>query len=266
MKKKILSTLFLLLSCIIVGLIYTAYRYYTPPCIKEPYQMMNHGDTLRIAYIGDSWAFFHRDHKCQIQIMLEETLHRPVKVHSYGIGGKTSKEIYECIYNHTDFRQFFEKRGYKYCFISAGINDTYKKMGTDYYKKSMDGIIQLLLYNHIHPIILEIPDYDIQRAFKNQIVSRKLLRQLSMFVNNTPINCKQVFREALDELVQTKGYHNKISIIRYQSWNNDFKNDLQRLYRGDGMHLNDDGYQVLDSVIAKEILTIYRRKNEPQKE
>lgn len=265
MKRKILFTLFLLLFCIIAGLTYTAYRYYTPPCIKEPYQMMNHGDTLRIAYIGDSWAFFHRDHKCQIPMMLEETLHRPIKVHSYGIGGKTSKEIYECIYNHTDFRQFFEKRGYKYCFISAGINDTYKKMGTNYYKKSMDGIIQLFLYNHIHPIILEIPDYDIQRGYDYQQTNRKMIRQFSMFLNNTSLDCKQQFRDAFDELVNTKGYHNVISIVRYKTWNNNYQNDLQQLYVSDGMHLNDKGYETLDSVIANEILTI-ERSNVPLKE
>ena len=227
--------------------------------------MMNHGDTLRIAYIGDSWAFYHRDHKCQIPIMLEETLHRPVKVHSYGIGGKTSKEIYECIYNHTGFKQFFEKREYKYCFISAGINDTYKKMSTDYYKKSMDGIIQLLLYNHIHPIILEIPDYDIKRGYDYQQTNRKMIRQFSMFLNNTSLDCKQQFRDALDELVNTKGYYNIISIVRYKTWNNNYQNDLQQLYVSDGMHLNDKGYNILDSVIANEILTI-EHSNMPQKE
>ena len=266
MKRKTLYALLLLVTCIIAGISYVAYQFYAPPCMRKPYLMKHQEDTLRIAYIGDSWAFMHKDHDCKMSKLIMDSLHRPVRVHSYGICGLTSKEIYENMYENADFKHFLQKRAYEYCFISAGINDTYKKLGTRYYKQSMDGIIQLLLYNNIRPIILGIPDYDIQKAYKWQKSLRKVLRDISMYINNTPVDCKQMFRDAFDELVQTKGYHNKLSIIRYQSWNNDFNNDQQRLYRGDGMHLNDDGYQVLDSVIAKEILTIYRRKNEPQKE
>ena len=224
--------------------------------------MKHQEDTLRIAYIGDSWAFMHKDHDCEMSKLITDTLHQPVSVHSYGICGLTSKEIYENIYENADFKHFLQKRSYEYCFIAAGINDTYKKMSTRYYKQSMDGIIQLLLYNNIRPIILEIPDYDIQKAYHWQKSLRKILRDISMYINDTPVDCKQMFREVLDELVFEKGYENKVNIVHYQSWNN----DRQRLYREDGMHLNDYGYQVLDSVIAKEILTICRRKNEPRKE
>ena len=169
------------------------------------------------------------------------------------------------MFNNADFRNFLQKRSYKYCFISVGINDTYKKMSTIYYQQSIDGIIQMLLTNHIHPIILEIPDYDIQKAYYNQKTNRKMLRKISMFLNNTSLDCKQQFRDALDELVNTKGYHNEISIVRYKTWNNNYQNDLQQLYVSDGMHLNDKGYETLDSVIANEILTI-ERSNVPQKE
>ena len=129
----------------------------------------------------------------------------------------------------------------------------------------MNGIINFLLVNNIHPIVLEIPDYDIHKAYNNQKSNRKMLRKLSMYVNNMPLDCKQLFRNALDELVNTKEYQDKISTIRFQSWNNDYYNDQQHLYRGDGMHLNNEGYKTLDSLIAKEILTI-ERSNVHQKE
>lgn len=261
MKKFILIiSLFISIVCTLI-----AYHYYTPPRLREPYQMKKPDDTLHIAYIGDSWAFMHKDHDCQIAQLLEDSLHRPVKVHSYGICGKTSKEIYDNMFENADFKHFLQKRSYEYCFISAGINDTYKKMSISYYQQSIGGIIQMLLTNHIHPIILEIPDYNIQKTYNNQKTNRKMLRKLSMYINNMPLDCKQLFRNALDELVNTKDYQDKISIIRYQSWNNDYNNDQQRLYKGDGMHLNDNGYQILDSTIANEILTI-ERSNVPQKE
>ena len=74
-----------------------------------------------------------------------------------------------------------------------------------------------------------------------------------MLVNNTSLDCKQEFRDALDELINAKGYKDKVSIIRYKSWNIDYKNDLKRLYLKDGMHLNEDGYQTLDSKIVDTI-------------
>ena len=75
-----------------------------------------------------------------------------------------------------------------------------------------------------------------------------------MLVNGTSIDCKQQFRNALDELIHEKRYEKEISVIRYNTWNNDYTNDLDRLYWPEGMHLNEIGYSVLDSMIAKTII------------
>ena len=146
------------------------------------------------------------------------------------------------------------KKGYDYCFISAGINDTHKKMSTSYYKISMDCIIQFLLTNHIHPIILEIPDYNIIKIFDDLEFKKLRIRKFSMIINKTPLDCKQLFRDALDELIVEKGYQNKVSIVRYKSWNNDYANDLKNYYIEDQLHLNYKGYERLDSMIAKIII------------
>lgn len=254
MHRKQIIVIVILLT-IASSITYQAYRYYAPPKLRQPYQTnATPDDTLRIAFIGDSWAFMHKDHDCQIAQMLQDSIHRPVKVHSYGVCGLTSKEIYENFFDNRDFKQFLSKRRYEFCYISAGINDTYKKMGTSYYQQSMDGIIQFLLSNQIHPIIQEIPDYDINISFERQKTSRKLLRRLSMIINNTPLDCKQLFRDALDELIHEKNYADKVSIIRYKTWNNNSDKDLEKLYRSDRLHLNDNGYAVLDRAITKEIL------------
>lgn len=233
------------------------YSYYAPAEERPIYKtMQHHNDTIRIAYIGDSWAFGHQFHQCKIKEYLENELHRPAIINSYGIGGLTSKEIYNALFELDSLKHFMEK-GYDYCFISAGINDTYKKMSTSYYQESMDCIIQFLLANHIHPIIQEIPDYNITKAYDNQKTDKKLLRQISMQTNGTDLDCKQQFREALDELVQKNGYQDKVNIVRYKSWNKRYENDLNNLYIEDQMHLNEKGYSVLDSVIAYEIIKHY---------
>lgn len=251
--KKIVIT-FLLAICAICALIaYEAYHYYAPPQQREPYSLSDDDDTLRIAYIGDSWAFMHQEHDCQIGKLLEDTLHRPVKIHSYGICGLTSKEIYENLFMNSDMKNFMKKRHYDFCFISAGINDTYKKMSTDYYKTSMNYIIQFMLTNNTRPIILEIPDYDIMKAYDLQRTERKLLRKISMIINGTQMDCKQDFRNALHDLISEKKYHHLVDVIDYKEWNNNMQDDLRQFYNSDGLHLNQKGYMKLDSVIAKHI-------------
>ena len=227
MKRILIILVIIVLSaiCIICGTKgYSCFFFAKERNIYQTAQ--HHDDTIRIAYIGDSWAFGHKFHDCKIAEVLSKELSRPVCVSSYGIGGLTSKEIYHALFELDSLRHFME-RGYDYCYISAGINDTYKKMSTAY--------------------------YNINKAYENQKPDKKFIRQLSMFINHTKLDCKQDFRDALDELINEKGYNDKISVIRYKSWNNDYENDLNRLYLNDGMHLNKVGYQVLDSMIAKRI-------------
>lgn len=218
---------------------------------------MNNDDTIRIAFIGDSWAYMHKSHNCKIARKIEDSIHRPVSIYSFGICGLTSKEIYEHLIDDSEFKQFMQNRRYNYCIVSAGINDTYKKMSPSYYKKSLEGIIDYLLANHIHPFIIEIPDYNIKKAYERQKTNKKLIRRLSMLINNTSIDCKQDFRNALNELIKERGYHGKITIVRYKSWNNNYKKDLNQLYSNDQMHLNEKGYTILDCVIIDGISNYY---------
>lgn len=259
MKYKLI-TLFIALitTCAILG--FKLNSYYAAAKERPIYKTTQHNDdTIRIAYIGDSWAFGHQFHQCKIEGVLENKLQRPVIVSSYGIGGLTSKEIYHALFELDSLKHFMQK-GYDYCFISAGINDTYKKMSSIYYQESMNCIIQFLLANHIYPIIQEIPDYNITKAYDNQKIDKKLLRQISMFINNTDLDCKQQFRDALDELIQAKKYQNKVTIIRYKSWNKSYEKDLKKIYIEDQMHLNEKGYTSLDNCISKEIQQIEQKK------
>ena len=230
------------------------YNYYAPPTEREAYIIPHHhDDTIRIAYIGDSWAAMHEEHKCIISQIIKDSIHRPVIVSSFGIHGKTSKEIYYGLFDNKDMRSFM-MQGYDFCFISAGINDTYKKMSTSYYKKSMDNVILFMLTNKIHPIILDIPDYDINKTYNNQLLIRKILRKASMLITRSQMDCKQDFRNTLTELIYENNYNNQISILKYQEWNNNYRDDVKSYYLCDGMHLNQIGYAKLDSCIANHII------------
>ena len=129
MKKIVItiSIVFALFSVICAITILS--RYYAPPNYMPPYKLCNDIDTLRIAYIGDSWAFMHKRHQCKITHILKEITHQPIEVHSFGVCGLTSKEIYENLHLNNNFINFLQAKGFNYCFISAGINDCNKKMG-----------------------------------------------------------------------------------------------------------------------------------------
>ena len=220
--KRWLIILLIILTIICIAIGYAIYEYYTPPTEREAYTIpRHHDDTIRIAYIGDSWAAMHKEHKCLIAQLIEDRKHRPVKVSSFGIHGKTSKEIYESLFDNIEMRSFM-MQGFDFCFISAGINDTYKKMSATYYRTSMDNIIHYMLTNHIHPIILDIPDYDIVKAYDRQQSPRKLLRKISMVITGSQMDCKQEFRNTLTELTTDLKNYNQISIMKYQEWNNNY--------------------------------------------
>ena len=247
MKYRIILFSTFLICIFIISLIFNGY--YTPCKTIPPYQLSTaNKDTLQIVFIGDSWAFFHEPRDIEASEMLSDILKHPVIFRSFGICGLTSKEIYEQLFYNDSLKHFLQK-GCHYCVISAGINDTYKKMSKDYYVKSMEAIINFFLYNNVTPLLIEIPDYDIEKCYQRQTLTRKVLRQFSMLVNNTPIDCKQIFREALDSILSDY-YKEKVVILNYKVWNNHYAEDLDHFYQKDGLHLNAMGYSVLDRQIG----------------
>lgn len=256
MKKIILFFIIIGAVYLLIDLNKKVYKYYVPTKQMTAYQTAKHkDDTIRIAYIGDSWAYMHQQQEqCMIPQLIKTQTHHPAIVFSYGLGGRTSKEIYETLFADMRLKKLMSEKGADYCFVSAGINDINKKLSIRYYQESMDNIISFMLTNNIHPVILEIPDFDVNKAYRGLKGSSKLLRKLSMTVNGVPMDCKQMYRKALEDLIREKGYQQKVSVIRYKSWNKDFQDDQKKLYLKDGVHLNENGYAVLDSVIAKEIL------------
>ncbi len=77
-----------------------------------------------------------------------------------------------------------------------------------------------------------------------------------MYINKIPIDCIQLFRNALNELFKEKQYNEKVSIIKNKSWNKKGEQDIKQLYLDDGLHLNNNGYTLLDSVIVESIVRL----------
>ena len=261
-KQIIHIIVLLIISIFAVGATcyYMLQNYYTPASKQQSYIIKYHkNDSIRIAFIGDSWALMHKYHNCIIRKMIKDSVQKETNIQSWGIGGLTSKELYEHMFDDKEFKSFIAN-GFDYCIISAGVNETYRKLAPSYYKESMRFIIQFMLDNNIHPIILEIPDYDISKAYHNQKIHRKILNTLSMIKTGTPIDCKQEFRDSLSTLINEIERREEISIVSYKEWNSNYISDLRSMYQDDGIHLNERGYSVLDSCLAKHIINLIHKK------
>ena len=136
--RKIKSIGFIaILVFICIGLLIPAYNYYAPATERPAYTCQQYqDDTIRIAMIGDSWVFFHYQYNDTLVDLINQKTGKPVKVSAYGLCGKTSKEIYQSFFDDQIMKALLE-HGADYCFISVGINDTYKKMGARYFSKSL---------------------------------------------------------------------------------------------------------------------------------
>lgn len=71
-----------------------------------------------------------------------------------------------------------------------------------------------------------------------------------MYLNDTPMDCKQEFREVLNNLITDKYNMDKVYVLRHIEWNSNYQKDLKEIYRSDGMHLNQKGYDKIDNCIA----------------
>lgn len=252
--KRIVWLLCAFITLFIGVIIIKLSPYYSPAEKQDGITVKQHGDdTIRVAYIGDSWADGHKKNECVIDSLVCFEMGRPVVVKTVGISGLTSKDIYYCIFRNDSMRRVIEW-GPDFCFVVAGINDTDRKMGKGYYKENMKLIIDFLLENHITPIILEIPSYDILFSYKRRSRQVKLQYLASMIVTWSKMDCIEDYRKAYYELLDVQGWNNQVITISSIDWNPDGYKDKRNLYDSGLMHLNAKGYLVLDSCIAHKII------------
>ena len=253
MKRWFIMLLFVI-SLIVVCIGYYLKPYYTPAEKQEGLSVMNHlDDTIRIGYIGDSWAEGHKNVKCIIDSLVGDAIGHPVVVRIAGISGLTSKNVYYSIFKNDSIRNVIEW-GPDFCFVVAGINDSDRKMGRRYYKENMRLIIELLLENHITPVVLEIPTYDIRFSYQRRSRQVKLQYLASMLLTWSKMDCIQDYRDAYADLIKEQEWERKVITISYKDWNPEGYKDGRGLYDGGLMHLNAKGYDALDSCISKKII------------
>ena len=232
------------------------YRYYQPAKPQPLYHIKTKqlDDTIRILFMGDSWAAYHADYDTLLACLICSNTGKPCRVKSTGYVGAKSKEIYECLF--TDAKHCIMEHP-DYCIVSAGINDAVAKMGTHYYEMNYSQIIRFLLVQRIVPVVLDMPDVDYRAVYERENIMAKLRHNVSSIVTGAEFFSFQTYRTALDNLIEQSGWQDSLVYIELNKWIPE--HNYPYLYQTDGIHLNRKGYQKLDSCLNVEISN--HRKN-----
>lgn len=247
--------------------------FYVPPAPFAPYEVKHYqDDTLRVIMIGDSWVYYHetlrRDSTFENE--LKQVLgSKKVKVTAKGKGGTTSGEIYqrmsaertlEMDYDLNYSAQSVIEKGADYCVISAGINDARQRRGKVYYVGSYLRILRLLLSYGIRPVVMEIPDVEVDDAHDGNFLYFRLKDRICMGLLKTELYGVEDYRRTLKDSLISTHLMDSVIYIPATSWNPDGWKDKRNIYTDDHLHLNLSGFALLDSTFASEIVKDYRKR------
>jgi hypothetical protein len=228
-------------------------------------------DTLRVAVIGDSWAEYHTTLECDTIFcrVAKGLTSIPVKCFSTGHSGKMSKEIYNEMFANRTVEHEWERQYCSqplieqhpdYCVVMVGINDMRMCRSVDFYVGNYLLILRFLLHHDIRPVVMEMPDVDFRLAFDNRKFYEQWVFRLLSLWTKVDYNSAQVYRDAMRKILQQEGLKDKVLFIPESKWNPGGVDANPDIYLDDRFHLNMEGYHVLDTCMAKEIINDYKKR------
>lgn len=230
-------------------------------------------DTLRVAIIGDSWAEWHMKYNCDtlFQQYTGKLTTKPIKCRSRGKGGAKSKDVYyymfrDYIQEHSMMHDFCTQplleQHPDYCVVIVGINDTWKKRPVSYYTGNCYLIIKLLLANNIRPVFLEIPDFEMGEWLNVHRKRQRSLYRLYSYFNGVVEDDITPFRSGFIKMLKETRLGDSVLFIPASNWLPKDHNYSETIYQNDHVHLNYQGYRILDSCIVSEIINDYNKRSD----
>lgn len=228
-------------------------------------------DTLRVAVIGDSWAEYHTTLECDtiFRRMAKRLTNKPVKCFSNGHSGKMSKEIYNDMFADRTVEHAWE-RNYctqplieqhpDYCIVMAGINDLRLYKPTEFYTGNYRLIVNLLLKNGIRPVVMEMPDVDFKGALENRSFVDQLAFRMLSWITKVDYRSAPAYRKAMRDMLDETRLKDSVLFIPVDHWNPGGAFSRPEIYLDDLFHLNLDGYHVIDSCMATDIINDYMKR------
>ena len=233
-------------------------------------------DTIRVAVIGDSWAQFHKSFNCDalFEQYARKWTPNKVKCQSCGKGGAMSKEVYHLMSrNQTpedSWREGFCTQPLieehpDYCVVMTGINDTWKKRPVSYYAGNCRLIIRLLLANDIRPVVMEIPDFEMGKWLDTNRRPQRFLFRIYSYFTDVVEDDITPFRNGLKNMLDETGLADSVLYIPADNWLPKDHHYSEDIYQIDHVHLNYQGYHLLDSCMASEIIKDYDNRRRIQR-
>ena len=229
-------------------------------------------DTLRVVIIGDSWAEWHVTLGCDslIQKYAHRVTEEPLKCVTRGKSGAKTKDVYhfmftsqtkEVTWDHDYCTQPLLEEHPDYCVIMAGINDMRLSKPKEYYIGNYRLILNLLIHNGIRPVVMEMPDVDLKLFHENRKYYRRWMFNVLSLLTGIDYSSAQVYRDAMKKMLQETELYKKVLYIPLSVWEAGGVEANPELYIDDRLHLNLDGYNILDSCMAVKIIQDYQNKN-----
>lgn len=258
----------ILVTFIISTIVYIipAYKFYYIPEELPSYEIRPKriDDTLRIAFIGDSWADYQTLLSGDTMVInaAKKIYEKPVKAETRGKKGALSKEIYFFMFNEKTEEHSYEpdrctqpliEEHPDYCVIFAGINDVTYLRRTSFYAENMQLIIKHLLHNKIRPVIIEIPIVNFTEPMTRKGFKERWFYRIRSVLTGTQNNKGEDYQDALKEKLEETNQIDSVLYISVTQWDPRGSSDTD-IFLPDKLHLNLHGYHILDSCIVSEII------------
>ena len=207
---------------------------------------------LVIGLIGDSWVEVEGVGRSMEEYFRESGV--PATVVSSGQSGATSKQIYRNLVEnhggiHSAYSMLMDER-MDYLVIIAGVNDTARHMGSDYYAHHMMGMIRAIMSRGISPVVLDVPEYGIEDATAKSFVRAGKRMVYRYLVDGGEVDVIRRYRDALDKAI-SRLPEGSVLQVRFDGFVDDYRARVD--WYEDAEHLNEEGRQALGRWIAGAI-------------
>lgn len=208
--------------------------------------------TLTIGIIGDSWVDGRKLDTILYDALLEYGIKS--KVISSGCPGAKSKLIYQKLSKENDeySSQFIIEKSPDYCIVIGGVNDAGSQIGSHYYSYHMIQIIKTLLHYDIKPVVVSLPEFDVEDVIDNMNVLSRTRNIISAQLNNDGIiDNINIYRQVFNEALEQEIFKDSILIIDFDKVCPDYS-QCPELY-ANSSHLSKMGNEKLVDAIAEEL-------------
>ena len=257
--KKVIFVMFLCLLALSSVSMYYYFRWSTLWALAPPKPLfktnIKQDDTLRIVMIGDSWVGMRSEKmNNNFQAQLSELIGYPVSLRTKGKGGEITKGIYKLLFESGKYgTKPLIMNGVNYCVIFAGINDAAANLGTQQYCHYYSQVIDFLLYNHIRPVIVEIPNVDIWHVYGDKPLKDRITDFLRAVMTGCKMYNYKEYRIALLDMLKTQQLMKKVLFVKMEDWNGQSPEIEDSIFLSDRIHLNCCGYEKLDEAIMRAV-------------